>query len=486
MIGKTISHYKILEEIGHGGMGEVYLAEDTKLKRKVALKFLHPDITRDEEIKKRFIHEAQIASTLEHTNICTIHEIGETKPAPGEPEEGQLIKTEDGYHLWAEDYDRELSDIFTVQDDVSRSISEALLGQLNQESLELIKTDKPEDIELYDNYLRAKNFHYKFLQFQKPDYLTDAIRILTDILDKEPDYLDATIELADVYNSYYNMVSETAEEKMQYLHLQEKYIEKAYQLNPKSSDVLYVKMLVSLARYEADHPENKEEYEFNSWKEFLKLYPHHHDTNMYMGLFLQSHGLVYHSFPYYNKAVEVDPLHPWNYSGRGYAYYLIGEFEKAVKDFEKGLEIEPDNYWNLIRYIYLLIMLNKQDEAEKLIVVLENRYPEREEVINYRKSLLMAVKKDYTSALRFFEESGSERPARIILYSIIGKKDEALALMQDLQVEEGKNITRSRYLSYKNLLWYDNLREDERFQKILEKEKERYQIILEKYKINLD
>ena len=86
-------------------------------------------------------------------------------------------------------------------------------------------------------------------------------------------------------------------------------------------------------------------------------------------------------------------------------------------------------------------MLNKQDEAEKLIVVLENRYPEREEVINYRKSLLMAVKKDYTSALRFFEESGSERPARIILYSIIGKKDEALALMQDLQVEEGKNIT---------------------------------------------
>jgi non-specific serine/threonine protein kinase len=594
MIGKTISHYKILEEIGRGGMGEVYLAEDTKLKRKVALKFLHPELTRDEETKKRFIHEAQIASTLEHTNICTIHEIGETKPAPGEPGEGQLfismayykgetlkskiedspfkiydligiaiqitqglarahesniihrdlkpaniiitdhgevkivdfglaklagqtkltkegttlgtvaymspeqsrgeavdlktdiwsigvmlyemitgqlpfkgdyeqailysimndepepvtalrtgvpmelerivnkclsknpevryqhaddlsadlkklqgdlegskqtalpvkeiqklpeqklkriafyagfllfitiliisaiylydrffkpeesqteivnqpvwensiavlpfknispdpeqeyfcdgiteqiitnltklnrlkviartsvmkfkdtkktipeigkelnvahvlegsvrksgtrirvtaqlIKTEDGYHLWAEDYDRELSDIFTVQDDVSRSISEALLGQLNQESLELIKTDKPEDIELYDNYLRAKNFHYKFLQFQKPDYLTDAIRILTDILDKEPDYLDATIELADVYNSYYNMVSETAEEKMQYLHLQEKYIEKAYQLNPKSSDVLYVKMLVSLARYEADHP----------------------------------------------------------------------------------------------------------------------------------------------------------------------------------------------------------------------------------------
>ena len=69
----------------------MYLAEDTKLKRKVALKFLHPDVTRDEETKKRFIHEAQIASTLEHTNICTIHEIGETKPAPGERGDGQLF-----------------------------------------------------------------------------------------------------------------------------------------------------------------------------------------------------------------------------------------------------------------------------------------------------------------------------------------------------------------------------------------------------------
>jgi hypothetical protein len=128
-------------------------------------------------------------------------------------------------------------------------------------------------------------------------------------------------------------------------------------------------------------------------------------------------------------------------------------------------------------------MLNRQEEAENLLVVLEDKYPEREDVINHRKSLLMAVKKDSTSALRFFEESGSGKPGRIILYSLLGKKDEALALMQDIQDEEGKNIIRSRYLYYKNLLWYNNLREDERFKKILEKEKERYQIILEKYRL---
>jgi serine/threonine protein kinase len=100
--GQTVAgKYRIVRKLGRGGMGVVYEAEDLRLKRTVALKFLPPGLTADAEARERFIHEARAASSLDHPNICTIHEVDEAEDGglyivmacyPGESLKDKLVR----------------------------------------------------------------------------------------------------------------------------------------------------------------------------------------------------------------------------------------------------------------------------------------------------------------------------------------------------------------------------------------------------------
>ena len=125
LISKTISHYKILKKLGAGGMGEVYLAEDTELDRKVALKFLPPQYTEDPEINARFKREAKAAAALNHPNIITIHEIGEHEGKAFiamEYVEGQSLRNFVGAHC---SVPLRMNEIIDIASQICEGLSEA-------------------------------------------------------------------------------------------------------------------------------------------------------------------------------------------------------------------------------------------------------------------------------------------------------------------------------------------------------------------------
>src|SRR5437660_5873265 len=150
MIGETISHYRILSKLGEGGMGEVYLAQDSKLDRRVALKILPAEVAAHPDRMKRFVQEAKAASALNHPNIITIYEIDET-------DSGHFIATEfiEGETLRQRmrDTPMKLGDVLDVAAQIAHALSAAHTAGIVHRDL------KPENVMLrQDGIVKVLDF----------------------------------------------------------------------------------------------------------------------------------------------------------------------------------------------------------------------------------------------------------------------------------------------------------------------------------------
>ncbi len=150
MIGKTLSHFRILEKLGEGGMGVVYKAEDQNLRRLVALKVLPPEVVRDEERRLRFLREARAAAAVSHPNIATIHEVGEAEGVvfiAMELVEGQTLRQRMGGRPMA------MKEALRIATEVAEGLAQAHQAHVIHRDL------KP------DNVMVAANGHVRILDF---------------------------------------------------------------------------------------------------------------------------------------------------------------------------------------------------------------------------------------------------------------------------------------------------------------------------------
>jgi adenylate cyclase len=382
----------------------------------------------------------------------------------------QLIKTDDGFHLWSQDFDRTLDDIFDIQDDISEKIASNLLTTLSPREKEKIKTDRPNNIEAWEYYQKGKYFHIS--KFWGATYNIDDFKTSESMLKKaiklDPEYAPSYAALADLYNTYYNDVAESEEERIKLLKLQEKYINEGYEIDQNSVEVLVVRGWVFEAKGEV-------KMAFNSYKKAHMIRSNMWDTNFSIGKFYTDRGLYEFAIKYYTRAIVLNPMLPVNYTQRAHCYLAFGKLNEAEIDYQKALEVNPEHKRALYSYGMFLITQKKYNKAETIISKSEQISPEAK-LTKYLRAFFYASigEKD-----RVFEVE-LDSIVKLRIYLILHMKDEVILYLNE-DFERLKQSQRSQYHWLINDPRYDFLRSDSRFQEILAKHKELYEENLRKY-----
>jgi serine/threonine protein kinase/tetratricopeptide (TPR) repeat protein len=389
----------------------------------------------------------------------------------------QLIKGADDYHVWANDYDRELDDILNVQDDIARKVTGILLTKLTGEEAEKIKTRRPLNTEVYEYYMKGRYYHHtKFLYSSKIKDFNTAEKMLLTAIQLDSNYAPVYIELADLYNSYYNVKAKTAEEKNKFMNLQEQFLERAFRLDSTSAHINRVKGDIYLAK-------NNNEQAYHYFRLSVTLDKNDVYNNFELGVFLIRRGLYNRSVKYLLRAIERDPLEFISYDLLRTAYWNMGQLENAGIYCRKLAELDPEDTYNLFMYARILYDMKKYDRFNEIRLRLEKVDPDSAH-LKYLKALYYIMNNEKEPVLKAYPSSDSSNYAgflRMRLYDHFKMNDEFIQFLQE-DFARRKKIEQSWYLWLKSAALFDNLRSDSRFQDLLEKHKQLYEANSKKYK----
>lgn len=356
-------------------------------------------------------------------------------------------------------------EIFDIEDEISKSIVNRLGVHFAEKGMIDAKKREPDNIEAYEWYVKGMDAIDRMETFPDLDeWYTEVMRMFDRAIILDSEYALAYWGKGAALEAYYVKKKNSKD-----LELMLEHYEKAYELNPELAET---NLALGWAYFYKEDLHRASE----SFKRALDIEPENALVDCDVGVFLASIGLYSSAIEYYVKASQVEPNYIRIYDLSSPCHWYIGEFEKGIEKITKAIELEPNSPDLYFDYAKHLIMLKEYDKAEKQIAIAAGLLPDSSEE-KYVRALLFALRGEKEKSLQMIEEAEfSYQYCITCAYAILGMKDEAILNIQ-MGIEVGFEKVQHYLYSYlllENNPCFDKLRDDPRFEKILNGRKNIY------------
>ncbi len=378
----------------------------------------------------------------------------------------QLISVQDESHIWAQDFDKGITDIFTVQDEISMAIANSLERKLTPLEKERSKSERSANVEAYEHFLKGYHIHMElyYIKWLKEDFF-DAEREFKSSIQLDTAYAPAYAGLADLYDTYRNFSARQKEERMKFQNLRDQLSNIAMRLSPQNPYVISVKAFSFQSkegRTEADLDST-----FRLRRKALAIAPGNVDVCDALSVNYSLIGLFYQAIQLRERSISLDPTYGNYHAMLGGLLINLGDYQKAEVSIQKAILLQPEGLGGLQSWARLKLLTGDLVEAERTIKKIKEI--NQETGTNGPESLLLALKGDKEKAL-----SLSKDP---VVYLALGMKKEAL----DMISSTGSNFA---YLYLKHSPVFLSIRNEPAFIQALERNKIIYEERLKKYTDN--